>query len=129
MLLFAGILFMGSLIGVAFLFALKEYELRRGVVVCAGVRQRADARALRLKELAIAARTDLSHSWPIAVRVFRWLVHEAALASAALARRLERQAYKLADLVSHKRRYERRETRSEFLKKVAEHRDDDTPLE
>jgi len=47
-------------------------------------------------------------------------VREAALGLAASARYLERQAHRLADLVSHKRGFERRETKSEFLKQVTD---------
>ena|SRR6185436_13173327 len=120
--LFAIIVFAFSFVGITGLFALKYWELQRERVVLPEFRRKNDMRAQRVKELAHAARVDLEKLLPEIVRVARILVHEAALALAALARFSERQAHRLADLVSHKRGFERRETRSEFLKKVAEHK-------
>lgn len=122
MIVFATIVFVLSLVGVLVLFVMKQRELRLGIVYFPELRRRADVRALHVKELAIAARADISKVPPALVRFGRWGVREAALASAVLARRMERQAHRVADLVSHKRHYERRETRSEFLRKVAEHK-------
>jgi hypothetical protein len=121
---FAGILFALSLLGIAALFALKRWEMARERVLLPHLRARGDVRAQQLKELATAARMDLAKIPPEAVRTARIMVHEGALAFAALARFLERQAHRLADFVSHKRGFEKRETRSEFLKKVAEHKTD-----
>ena len=117
----AAIVFIVSLMGIAALFALKYRELRIGRVFFPELRRRSDVRAEQVRELAVAARMDLAKLIPEVIRMSRALIHEGALAFAALARFLERQAYRLADLVSHKRGFERRETRSEFLKKVAEH--------
>lgn len=119
---FAGILFGLSLLGIAVLFVFKRWEMKRQSVLFARLRARGDVRAEQLKELALAARMDLAKLPPEAVRVARVLIHEGALALAALARFLERQAHRLADFVSHKRGFEKRQTRSEFLKKVAEHK-------
>jgi hypothetical protein len=44
------------------------------------------------------------------------------LGFAAFARSSERQAHRLADLVSHKHGFVPRETRSEFLRKMSEHK-------
>jgi hypothetical protein len=120
--LFAGILFVLSLLGIVALFALKSWEAHRGSVFFPALRQRADVHALHVKELAYAARVDLEKLPPEMVRLGHVLVHDAALAFAALARAAERGAHRVADLVSHKRHYMPRETRSEFLKKVAEGR-------
>lgn len=119
---FAGILFALSLLGIAALFALKRFEIKRQRTFFPGLRARGDVQAQQLKELALAARMDLAKIPPEALRITRVLVHEGALGFAALARFLERQAHRLADFVSHKRGFEKRETRSEFLKKVAEHK-------
>ncbi len=118
-------IFFFSLAGVAALFALKHWEMRRGSVFAPEWRLRADAQTEKLKELAFAAWMDLGKVPPEALRVARIMVHEAALGFAALARFSERQAHRLADMVSHKRGFERRETRSEFLRKVAEHKNGD----
>jgi hypothetical protein len=111
-----------SLLGIVSLFGLKYWELRREQVLAPALREKVDARAGQLKELIVAARKDASKLPPALVRLARLLLHEGALAFAALARLMERQAHRLADLVSYKHRFERRETRSEFLKKVAEHK-------
>jgi len=119
---FALIVFGLSLLGIAALFGLKYWELRHEKILVPVVRRRMDVRAQQIKELAYAARADVVKFLPEIVRFARFMVHEAALALASLARFLERQAHRLADMVSHKRGFERRETRSEFLKKVAEHK-------
>jgi hypothetical protein len=75
-----------------------------------------------MKELLLAARVDLAKVPPELLRFSRIALHEAALGFAYLARLAERRAHRIADFVSHKRHYERRETRSEFLKKVSEGR-------
>lgn len=118
--LYALVIFIVSLLAIAALFTLKYWELRTGRTLLPSLRVKADEQALRLKELLIAALLDLAKLPPNALRLSRYLVHEAALGLAALARIGERQAHRLADTVSYKHRFERRETRSEFLKKVAE---------
>ena len=120
--LFAGIIFILSLISIVALFGVKAWEQKHARVLAPALRERADHRANQVKELAVAARVDLVQLWPAFIRLCHVLVHEAALAFAALARSAEKQSYRVADLVSHKHRFERRETRSEFLKKVAEHK-------
>jgi len=121
----AGIVFAISLLLTIALFALKQWELSRARTVAPALRERADLRALQVKDLALAARKDLSKLPPHIVLIARLLIHEVALGIAALARLLERQAHRLADYVSHKRGFEKRETRSEFLKKVAERKNGD----
>jgi len=79
-------------------------------------------RAQQVKELLDAARVDLAKVPPEGVRLFRIGIHMLALGFAALARTAERYAHRLADLVSYKHRFEKRDTRSEFLKKVSEHK-------
>ena len=120
--LVAAVIFALSLIGIMGLFVLKYWELRHARQLLPVWRERADMRANALKELLVAARLDLAKLPPAAVVVGRLLLHRAALAFAALARTSERQAHRLADMVSYKHRFEKRETRSEFLKKVAEHK-------
>ncbi|OGG53659.1 hypothetical protein A2851_02105 [Candidatus Kaiserbacteria bacterium RIFCSPHIGHO2_01_FULL_53_29] len=119
---FVTAIFFISLVGIGLLFGLKYWEMRRERILAPSMRSELDRRAVQLKELMAAARVDLAKLPPIAVRLSRLAIHEAALGFAALARFAEGQAHRLADLVSHKHRFERRETRSEFLKKVAEHK-------
>ncbi|MDP2648669.1 MAG: hypothetical protein Q8P19_02090, partial [bacterium] len=104
-------------------FALKYWEIRSGRVLSPKMRERMDKRARNLKDLTLAARVDLAKLPPQALRVARLFVHEAALFLAALARAGEKQAHRLADMVSYKHRFEARQTRSEFLKKVSENKD------
>ena len=120
--LFATVILLLSLISIVGLFAFKYWELRSGRIVFADARSRIDAHAINLKELMVAARLDLAKLPPELVRLGRTLIHTGALALASLARMGEREAHRLADLVSYKHRFERRETSSEFLKKVAEHK-------
>ena len=54
-------------------------------------------------------------------------LHFAALEFAHLARQASRQAHRLADFVSHKRNFERKETRSEFLRKMTELKNGNAP--
>jgi len=116
------IIFLVALVGIIALLALKYWELRNQRVIFPRMREKADMRANNLKELMVAARLDLSKLPPAIVLMVRVLLHKGALAFASLARTGERQAHRLADMVSYKHRFERRETRSEFLKKVSEHK-------
>jgi hypothetical protein len=50
----------------------------------------------------------------------RYMVHIGALSFARLARASAKRAHQLADLVSHKRGFERRATKSQFLREVSE---------
>jgi len=122
MILFATILFLLSLLGVVALFALKHWEARAGRVLAPSVERYLDMRALQGKELLIALQADLEKLPPELVHFARVGIRIVALETARFARFLEAQAHRLADLVSHKHRFERRAPRSEFLKKVIEHK-------
>lgn len=115
-------LFVFALIGIGGLFTLKRMELVRGGFWWPGLRAKADMRAREFKGLLFAAREDLEKIPPLLVRLFHVLLHRVALMLAALLGSLQAQAHRLADLVSHRRHFSRRETRSEFLRKVAERR-------
>jgi hypothetical protein len=113
-----------SCAAIAALFGLKHWEQKRGRTLLESKRERFDAHALRLKAKLETTSLDILRLLPHAVRIFRVLLHEAALGLAVIARYAERQAHKLADLVSYKHRFEKRETKSEFLRKMSEHRGD-----
>lgn len=119
---FAVIAFCISALGIVGLFFLKAREQRTNRVFAPAVREKIDTRALQAKDLLNAARADAAKLPPVIVRFTRFLIHEAALGLAALARMSERQLHRLADFVSHKHRFEKKETRSEFLKRVSEHK-------
>lgn len=111
-----------SLIAIMSLFVLKYWETGSGRVLAPSLRIKADRRALELKDRLSHIRLDLARIPPLTVLYGRYLVHEGALGFAAFARISEHQAHRLADLVSHKRTFVVRETRSEFLKKVSDHK-------
>ena len=117
------IVFFVSLALIIGLFTLKYLELRNGRVLAPALRAKLDTRAANFKELVIAAQMDIGKLPPLFVLFLRALVRQVALMLAALARAGEHQAHRLADFVSYKHRFERRETRSEFLKKVAAHKE------
>jgi len=116
------VVFFVSLAGIVLLFLLKYWENKRSRVLAPQLRERLDIRTLQLKELMIAARMDLGKLPPEALRLSRIAIHAGALGFAAFARTMETYAHEIADVVSYKHRFEKRETRSEFLKKVAEHK-------
>lgn len=118
---YAAVLFFGSLIGIAILFGIKAWEVRNGRVLAPVARTRADIGALRVKALLDLAQEEVQKVPPAIIYIARLLLHETALGTAALARTLERQAHRLADTVSHKHRFERRESRSEFLRQMNDH--------
>jgi hypothetical protein len=109
-----------ALLGLVGLFSLKYAEVRRGARYAPRVRERADSAALRLKSALFESRTTFVRLAPEVVHVVRMMVREVALGLASLARSVERGAHALADMVSHKHRFERKEPKNEFLKKVEE---------
>ena len=124
MLVFALVLFAGSLLATILLFAMKSREAKRGITAFEKARAAADARALELKDFMGRSRFEFAKLIPALILIIRYGVHELALLLAALGRLVERQAHRLADSASHKHRFERRESRSEFLKKIGDHKSD-----
>ena len=116
------IMFGISLVGMISLFVLKNWETGSGRVLAPALRARADNRAAALKNRISHIRLDLARIAPIVLLYSRYLIHEGALGFAAFARLSEREAHRIADLVSHKRTFVVRETKSEFLKKVSGHK-------
>ncbi|MEK7093673.1 MAG: hypothetical protein AAB927_04300 [Patescibacteria group bacterium] len=119
----AAVIFFLSLLGIAGLFFVKHREEKRQRVIAQDLRLRADERALEFKTWLENSRGELKKLPPELLRLSRIAIHEAALGAAASARFLERQAHRLADMVSHKHHFERREPRSEFLKQMTEHKE------
>jgi hypothetical protein len=117
-------LFIVSLVLIIGLFAVKHWELSHDSQFYPDLRVRADESALRLKDVLAHSREYAGEIPPLLVRLMSIAVHKGALAFAALARILERSAYKIADFVSHRRYFSPRETRSEFLQKVSEYKND-----
>ena len=122
MIIFAGFVFFLALALLVSLFTLKIRERESGAMFAPELRAAADREALHLKELLAAARLDLKKVPPLLVHWGHRLVHFAALEFARAARAASREAHKLADFVSHRRTFQKRETRSEFLRKMSERR-------
>jgi hypothetical protein len=122
MILFTAIVFFLVLVLIVALFVLKQWELSHERVVMPQWRQRADSEALRVKDLALAARKDIEHLPPFLLDAAQSVVHGIAVDAGHLAIWLGKQSHRLADSVSHKRNFERGETKSEFLKKMSEHK-------
>jgi hypothetical protein len=120
MVIFATVIFFFSLLLIGALFALKLRELRQGRHPLAEWRTAADVEAVKLRELALAADLDLRKVPSLLSHFAQVALHFAALEFAQLARQASRRAHALADFVSHKRNFERRATRSEFLRKMSE---------
>ncbi|MCR4280762.1 MAG: hypothetical protein NUV88_00295 [Candidatus Kaiserbacteria bacterium] len=121
MLIFLTVVFFISLVGIIGLFAVKHWERTHSRVLYSNVRAIADKNAAKLKVLVHMRRAELSKLPPQALVMAKKAVHAGALGAARLARAMESKSHQLADLVSHKHHFEKRETRSEFLKQVGEH--------
>lgn len=115
---FAIIVFVSSFLGIVALFALKEREAVSGRTYLPHLRESADREALRMKVLLHAFLHELEKIPPRTALATRALIREGALLTATFAAFLEAQARRLADMVSYKRHFERRDVRSDFLKKV-----------
>ncbi|HEY4516630.1 MAG TPA: hypothetical protein VJG64_01675 [Candidatus Paceibacterota bacterium] len=120
MIIFATAVFLLALVGIVLLFVLKMREEKIGHTYLPQWRVVADHEALHLKELLSAAQIDLKKVPPLAVHFAHVALHFAAIEFARAARGASRQAHRLADFVSHKHNFQRKETRSEFLKKMSE---------
>ena len=120
MLIVVLVLFVLSIIGLLALFSLKYVEAQRGTQYMPERRVWADEQALKLKDFLGRSHGEFAKVLPAFALILRIGVHELALLFAAFARLMEREAHRIADMVSHKHRFERRESRSEFLKQVGE---------
>lgn len=118
----AGTLFAFSLFGIIILFCAKAYELAHPHPVRAKWRESADGFALRVKWTLRVIEWYIAHTPQFLSLFGRWSIRTGALWFARLARLSAEEAHRLADMVSHKRGFERRETKSEFLKQVTDHK-------
>ncbi len=120
--LVALIVFGVSLVGLVLLFAIKAREATYPSVARARWREKADELALGIKWGGMVLEWYISRLPLIANLLTRRFVRSAALSFAHFARLSSEQAHRLADFVSHKRSFERKETKSDFLKQVTEHK-------
>lgn len=112
--------FGSSLVLILFLFALKHVEARRGARFAESTRIRADEGALRVKHIVHLGEWYLEQAPWFLGALTRYSIHVGALGYARLARTSAEYAHALADLVSHKHRFERRETKSQYLRQVSD---------
>lgn len=110
-----------SVVGILALFLMKKLELSRGSLYGGVWRDEADLFAMRVKWVFLVVEWYLARLPDFLFLLSRYGVRNGALHAARLARYAETQAYRLADFVSHKRNFERRETKSNYLKQVSEH--------
>jgi len=116
----AFIVFIIALLAIAALFALKAWEEKRGRVLVPELRASLDERAVHLKDLLEAGQRDIEKLPSALLHLSRVALHLAAVGFGHLAHWLGERSHRLADMVSYKHHFERRELRSEFLKKVSE---------
>lgn len=112
-----------SIVGIILLFAVKKYELSRGVLVGGAFRDDADLFAMRVKWVFLVIEWYLARLPDFLFLLTRYGIRVGALYTARIARRAEAQAHRIADFVSHKRNFERRETKSQYLKQVSDKSD------
>jgi hypothetical protein len=114
--------FFAALALILILFTVKKIEVRRQQRFGENLRQLADAGALRVKASLMTTERYIE-SLPFFISaIARYGVHIGALSFARLARTLESEAHRLADMVSHKRGFERKETKSKYLKEVSSYK-------
>ncbi len=118
--MFAGVVFFLAGVCIVALFTLKRWERNNGRFLFPEVRHKADELALRIKSFLLASTRDFEKLPPYIFYILRIGVHMAALTFGHLAHWIGERSHDLADLVSHKHRFERRPPRSEFLKQVDE---------
>ncbi|MFZ2886959.1 MAG: hypothetical protein WA021_04035 [Minisyncoccia bacterium] len=116
----AVIAFSAALVLIVILFLVKSIEARRERRFAEGARMHADRGALVIKHWLERGEWYIEQTpWFIGA-ITRYGVHVGALGYARLAHDSAEYAHGLADLVSHKHRFERKETKSEYLKQVSE---------
>ncbi len=81
-----------------------------------------DIKALELKNVLEHGREHFDRLQPILTDFLSALIHRGAITVAKGARIAETRAYKLADLVSHKQGFVQRQTQSEYLQQVTDHK-------
>jgi hypothetical protein len=118
----ASSVFFVSLTGIILLLSVRIWEERRARILFPRFRQLLDRGALACKELLVATEGMLVRLPSMTMSLLLRTLAASAMGFARFARSASESAHQLADFVSHKRNFERRETRSEFLKQVIEHK-------
>ncbi len=114
--------FSATLLGITGLFGLRMWEVKRGGRVWEKIRSRADELARFLKYALQRFGSQMRRFPSLLLLITRYFIHLGAKAFARFARKMEESAHQIADRMSHKHRFQRRESQSQFLKDVAEHK-------
>lgn len=115
-------IFVVSLAGIIALFSFRAWEERRGRHVAPITRQRLDAYARMLKRIMVMGEETLARLPSFGTFLTLKFLSFVSVRLARLSRAASEAAHRLADFISHKHNFERREIRSEFLKTVIEHK-------
>lgn len=120
----AAILFILSLVLLVALFAIKDWEVSHGYEFAPALRRNADREALHMKSLLAALVKDAGKLPFIVLDAGEATLQAAATDFGHLAIWLGREAHNLANRVSRRGAIQPRETRSDFLRQVAEHKNE-----
>ena len=111
--------FFGALAALAVLFTLRLIEERRGARLGASVRLSLDRFALSIKAILMYVAALMERIPQITSFLLRAFAVALVRRFAHMTEGISRAAHSAADMVSYKHRYERKETRSTFLKEVS----------
>ncbi len=114
--------FSATLLGITGLFGLRMWEVKRGGRVLETARTNADELARFLKHALQRFGAQMRRFPSLMLLITRYFIHLGAKAFARFARKMEEAAHQIADRMSHKHRFQRRESQSQFLKDVVEHK-------
>ncbi len=111
-----------SLVSIVGLFFFRAWEERRGVRVAAHARIALDGYARNIKDALMRGERALAQLPSVGTFLTLKFLAFISVRLARLSRAASEAAHRLADFISHKHNFERREIRSEFLKTVIEHK-------
>lgn len=111
-----------SLAGIIVLLCLKAWEVRRARIFFPRIRARMDSGASFVKESIEALEARFTRLPSFLTYVLMKILALTSVSFARWARAASEAAHRLADFISHKHNFERRELRSEFLKTMIEHK-------
>ena len=117
------IVFGVALCGLFALFSLKYIENASGTVFFPRMRGVLNSRTQRIRRVLLLVIHAIEHFPALMVAFGYASLHLFAVLVALGARMAEKQAHRVADFVSHKRKFQRRPTQSSFLKEVTTHKE------
>ena len=114
--------FVVSLVGIVTLLSLKAWENRRARILFPQTRDRLDAAARALKHVLERGEALCAQLPSLFTYLLMHVLAFVSVSFARWARAASEAAHRLADFISHKHNFERRELKSEFLKTMIEHK-------